>query len=342
MKKIMLSLSLLGALNASLLQEAKDSGLEAIPSDEAKIEELIKQYAPDYKEFPTTTERVELGKKLYFDPRISKSGIISCNTCHNLGLGGTDGIPASTGHKWAPNPHHLNAPTVYNSVFNSSQFWDGRAAHLQDQAKGPIQADVEMAALPDEVVSKITSIPEYVEEFKKAYGDKVKIDFDLIATSIGIFERTLITPSRFDKFMQGDENALSADEKKGLKLFIDKGCVACHNGINLGGSLQAFEVENKYDFSNIGDFKGDKDGLVKAPTLRNIELTAPYYHNGAVWDLDEAVRLMGKIQLGKTLSESDTSLIVKFLKSLTGTMPKVEYPMLPASTKNTLKPNLEY
>lgn len=343
MKKIMLSLSLLASLNASsLIEAAKDAGLVAIPSDKAKLEELIKQNAPDYVEYPTTKERVELGKKLYFDPRISKSGIISCNTCHNLGLGGTDGIPASTGHKWSPNPHHLNSPTVYNSVFNSSQFWDGRSGHLQDQAKGPIQSSVEMAAVPSEVVSKITSIPEYVQEFKQAYGKNVKIDFDLIATSIGIFERTLITPSRFDDFLNGNEKALSDDEKKGLKLFIDKGCTACHTGINLGGTLQAFEIANKYQYANIGDFKGDSDGLIKAPTLRNIALTAPYYHNGAIWELEEAVKSMGKIQLGIDINDSDTKLIISFLKSLTGKMPEISYPILPASTNKTIKPDLEY
>lgn len=342
MKKIMLSLSLLVGLNAaSLIDEAKEAGLVAIPSDKAKLEELIKQYAPDYVEYPTTKERVELGKKLYFDPRISKSGIISCNTCHNLGLGGTDGVPASTGHKWSPNPHHLNSPTVYNSVFNSSQFWDGRSGHLQDQAKGPIQSSVEMAAIPSEVVSKITSIPEYVNDFKIAYGDK-KIDFDLIATSIGIFERTLITPSRFDEFLNGNEKALSKEEKQGLKLFIDKGCTACHTGINLGGTLQAFEVANKYKYANIGDFKGDSDGLIKAPTLRNIELTAPYYHNGAIWELDEAVKLMGKIQLGIEINDEESQLIITFLKSLTGKMPDITYPSLPASTSKTIKPDLEY
>lgn len=342
MKKIIFCLGLVNILSASLIDDAKNAGLVAIPNDAAKIEELIKQYAPDYAKYPTTKERVELGKKLFFDPRISKSGIISCNTCHNLGLGGTDGIPASTGHKWSPNPHHLNAPTVYNSVFNSAQFWDGRAEHLQDQAKGPIQADVEMAAVPSEVVSKITSIPAYVNEFKQAYGKDTKIDFDLIATSIGIFERILITPSRYDKFLEGDEKALSDDEKKGLELFIDKGCTACHTGINLGGTLQSFEVANKYKYANIGDFKGDKDGLIKAPTLRNIELTAPYYHNGAIWDLNEAVKLMGKIQLGIEIEDKESALIVEFLKSLTGTMPKVEYPALPASTIKTIKPNLEY
>lgn len=199
-----------------------------------------------------------------------------------------------------------------------------------------------MAAVPSEVVSKITSIPEYVQEFKQAYGKDVKIDFDLIATSIGIFERTLITPSRFDDFLNGNEKALSDDEKKGLKLFIDKGCTACHTGINLGGTLQAFEVANKYQYANIGDFKGDSDGLIKAPTLRNIALTAPYYHNGAIWELEEAVKSMGKIQLGIDINDSDTKLIISFLKSLTGKMPEISYPILPASTNKTIKPDLEY
>lgn len=342
MRKLSLVAIFVCLSNANLIDDAKDAGLVAIPNNPAELEELIKQSSPDYEKYPSTKERIELGKKLYFDPRISKSAIISCNTCHNLALGGVDGISASTGHKWTPNPHHLNAPTVLNSVFNQAQFWDGRAGHLQDQAKGPIQSEAEMAAVPSDVVKKITSIPAYVEEFKQAYGKNVKIDFDLIATSIGIFERTLVTPSRFDDFLNGDEKALSKDEKAGLKLFIDKGCTSCHNGINLGGSLAAFGVMSNYTYENVGDFKGNEDGLVKAPTLRNVELTAPYYHNGVIWTLDEAVKTMGKIQLGIKITNKESDLIIKFLKSLTGRMPEIVYPVLPPSSENTQKPILDY
>ena len=341
-KSILLgSVALTASLFAdNLIKEALDAGLVAIPSDQKGLTKMINDASPDSAQFPTTMAAYELGKRLYFDPRLSKSGIISCNTCHNLGLGGADGVPASTGHKWTPNPHHVNAPTVYNSVFNSVQFWDGRAAHLAAQAAGPMTAEPEMASTPELVVDRLKSIPAYVDEFKKAFNSD--ISFDLVTTAIGIFERTLVTPSRFDKFLEGDANALSADEKKGLKTFIDKGCASCHNGVNLGGTLQPFEVAGKYEFANVGDFKGDANGLVKAPTLRNVELTAPYFHNGAVWSLNDAVKMMGSVQLGIEINDKEAQSIVKFLGSLSGKMPKVEYPEFPASTDKTSKPQLDY
>ena len=341
-KSILLgSVALTASLFAdNLIKEALDAGLVAIPSDQKALTKMINDASPDSAQFPTTMAAYELGKRLYFDPRLSKSGIISCNTCHNLGLGGADGVPASTGHKWTPNPHHVNAPTVYNSVFNSVQFWDGRAAHLAAQAAGPMTAEPEMASTPELVVDRLKSIPAYVDEFKKAFNSD--ISFDLVTTAIGIFERTLVTPSRFDKFLEGDANALNADEKKGLKTFIDKGCASCHNGVNLGGTLQPFEVAGKYEFANVGDFKGDANGLVKAPTLRNVELTAPYFHNGAVWSLNDAVKMMGSVQLGIKINDKEAESIVKFLGSLSGKMPKVEYPEFPASTDKTSKPQLDY
>lgn len=323
-----------------LIEDAKSYGLAPIPSNKAALDKLVNEASPDSKLYPTTAKKVELGKRLYFDPRVSKSGLISCNTCHNLGLGGVDGVPAAIGHKWAANPHHLNSPTVYNSVFNAVQFWDGRADHLADQAQGPIQAANEMSADPKTVENRILSIPEYIKEFKAAYGDKVKVDFALIATTIGIFERTLITPSRFDKYLEGDKKALSLEEKKGLRLFIEKGCASCHTGINLGGNMQPFEVAAKYQFASLGDFKGDKDGFIKAPTLRNIALTAPYFHNGAVWDLEEAIKTMGSVQLGINISEENAKVIAVFLESLSGEMPKITYPSFPKSTTKTPRPDV--
>ena len=335
------TVALAASLSAeNLIQDALDAGLVAIPSDPKALTKAINEASPDADKFPTTMAAYELGKRLYFDPRLSKSGIISCNTCHNLGLGGADGVPASTGHKWTPNPHHVNAPTVYNSVFNSVQFWDGRAAHLAAQAAGPMTAEPEMASTPELVVGRLKSIPAYVNEFKKAFNSE--INFDLVTTAIGIFERTLVTPSRFDKFLEGDVNALNDVEKKGLKTFIDKGCATCHNGINLGGTLQPFEVTGKYEFANVGDFKGDENGLVKAPTLRNVELTAPYFHNGAVWSLSDAVKMMGSVQLGIEINDKEAADIVTFLNSLTCKMPEVEYPSSPASTDKTSKPELDY
>ena len=285
-------------------------------------------------------EKAELGKKLYFDPRLSKSSLISCNTCHNLGLGGVDGIPASTGHKWTPNPHHVNAPSVYNAILNTAQFWDGRASDLVDQAKGPLTAEPEMASTPELIESRLKSIPQYVKEFNKIYKDGVS--FDNAADAIATFERTLITPSRFDKFLNGDLNALSKEEKAGLGVFIDKGCIACHTGAILGGTMQAFEVAGKYEFANVGDFKGDANGMVRTPTLRNVEYTAPYFHNGAIWTLNDAIKAMGSVQLGINISDSEAKSIITFLKSLTGQMPQIIYPILPPSTDETPRPVLDY
>ncbi len=316
----------------ALLKKAKDAGLKPIPQTQAEINKLTSNKAN-----PTTEAKVELGKKLYFEPRLSKSSLISCNTCHNLALGGVDGISAAIGHKWTANPHHLNSPTVYNSVLNKAQFWDGRDPHLEAQAQGPIQAGPEMAAPKELVVKRVTSIPAYVAEFKKAYGQKTKIDFKLIADTIAVFERTLITPAPYDEFLHGKKNALSKEQKEGLNTFIDKGCAACHNDIGLGGTMQSFD-HKKYDFAK-GDFKGDKNGLVKTPTLRNIAETAPYFHNGNIWDLQTAVKQMSKIQLGLKLSDKETKQITTFLHSLTGKKPTIVYPVLPASTANTPKPD---
>lgn len=320
---------------ASLISEAKSAGLVPLPKDQNGVDKILKQN--NVKASPFSKEKAELGKKLYFDPRLSKSGIISCNTCHNLGLGGTDGIAAAVGHKWKANPHHLNSPTVYNSVLNTTQFWDGRAGTLADQAKGPIEAEPEMATPAKLAVKKIASLPEYVNEFKKIYGE---VSFDNIADAIANFERTLLTPSRFDNFLNGNEQALNKAEKAGLKLFMDKGCVACHNGVNLGGSMQPFEVAGKYKFAKLGDFKGDKNGMVKTPTLRNIAETAPYFHNGAIWSLKDAIKEMGSTQLGIAITDDEAKSIEAFLHSLTGKKPVISYPQLPISTEKTPKPEL--
>lgn len=325
--------SAVGGGSDPLMDKAKKAGLLPIPADEKELNKLI-----DNPKNPITAEKIELGKKLYFDPRLSRSNLISCNTCHNLATGGVDGVEAAIGDGWTTNPHHLNSPTVYNSVFNKSQFWDGRSPHLEDQAQGPIQAGPEMAAPKDLVVKRVTSIPAYVEEFKKAYGDDVKITFEKITDTIGLFERTLVTPSKFDAFLNGKADALNADEKAGLTLFIDKGCTACHNGIALGGDMQNFDATGSYKYKDVGDFKGNADKKVKAPTLRNIEETAPYYHNGKVWTLKEAIQQMGKVQLMTEINDADNAKIEAFLKTLTGTKPDIKYPVLPASTATTPQP----
>jgi len=180
----------------ALIKKATDAGLKPIPTDKKELLKLI-----DNKDNKITPDRVELGKKLYFDPRLSKSHLISCNTCHNLALGGDDGVAAATGHKWTANPHHLNSPTVYNAVFNQKQFWDGRSPDLEDQATGPIQAPPEMALSKEDAVKNVKAIPAYVEAFKKSYPNE-EITIKTIGKAIGNFERTLVTPSAYDKFLK--------------------------------------------------------------------------------------------------------------------------------------------
>ncbi len=319
-----------------LIKKAKDSGLRAIPSDKVELIKLI-----DNPKDPITDAKVELGKKLFFDPRLSRSGLISCNTCHNLGMGGDDGVPAAIGHKWTANPHHLNSPTVYNSVFFSAQFWDGRSPHLADQAQGPMQAPPEMAAPKNLVKDRVVSLAQYVKDFKSIYPNEKEITFERIASTIAIFEKTLVTPSAFDDFLNGDKNALNDSEKKGLNTFIDKGCASCHTGIAIGGTMQPFELTGKYKFANLGDFKGDSKGMVKTPTLRNITETAPYFHNGGIWSLSEAIKEMGSIQLGIKITDDEASQIVTFLKTLKGRKPVISYPQLPEESATTPKPTFD-
>jgi len=333
MKALMISAIVASSvLGASLIDEAKTAGLKPIPANVKALNKLTSN--PNN---PTTQAKAELGKMLYFDPRLSKSGLISCNTCHNLALGGSDGMASAIGHKWTSNPHHLSSPTVYNAVFYSQQFWDGRSPHLEDQAQGPIQAGPEMAAPKEFVTGVVNSIPGYVSKFQNAYGKEVKITFEKVADTIAVYERTLVTPSRYDAFLNGNKKALSAPEQKGLKTFIDKGCATCHNDIALGGKMQAFGVIAPYKYMNVGDFKGDKNGMVRVPTLRNVTETAPYFHNGQISTLSEAIKEMGRIQLGVALSDTETNEIETFLKALEGKKPTVIYPMLPASTNATPK-----
>ncbi|MGI0407140.1 cytochrome-c peroxidase [Helicobacter himalayensis] len=327
--------------DAALRKMVLDNGIKPFPKTAQELSALAEKSAPESKTNKSTPAKVELGKKLYFDPRLSRSNLISCNTCHNLGLGGVDLVPAAIGHKWQPNPEHLNSPSVYNSVFNEVQFWNGRATHLSEQAQGPMENPVEMAYAKKEIEKRINSIPAYVDEFKKAYGANTKISFELIAETIGVFERTLVTPSPFDDYMNGNNNALNKQQKEGLVLFIDKGCATCHSGINLGGSMQPFNVVKEYKFTSLGGFKGNEDGMVKTPTLRNIAQTAPYFHNGAIWKLTDAIKEMGNVQLGTDIDDTQAQSIATFLRSLTGRKPTIEYPQLPDSTDNTSIPTFD-
>jgi cytochrome c peroxidase len=286
---------------------------------------------------------VELGKKLYFDPRLSKSGFISCNSCHNLSMGGTDNIPTSIGDHWQQGP--INAPTVLNSSLNVAQFWDGRAADLKAQAGGPIANPGEMAFTHTLALGVLESIPAYVREFKTVFG-KDKVDIDQVTAAIAEFEKTLVTPnSRFDQYLLGKDDALSADEKAGYKLFKDSGCVACHNGPAVGGnSFQKMGVVEPYKTKATADGRvavtgKDADRFnFKVPTLRNVEMTYPYFHDGAANTLTEAVDTMGRIQLGKKFTKDENARIVAFLKTLTGDQPSFTLPVLPASTDATPRP----
>jgi cytochrome c peroxidase len=295
-----------------------------------------------------TPAKAELGHKLFFDPRLSRSQIISCNSCHNLGTGGVDSGSTSIGHGWQKGPRR--APTVLNAVFNVAQFWDGRAEDLKAQAKGPVQADVEMNNTPEQVEKTLRSIPAYVDDFAKAFpSDPKPVSFDNMAKAIEAFEATLITPSsRFDKFLIGDASAINDQEKQGLRLFLDKGCAGCHNGVNLGGNgYYAFGVVEKPTGEILPAGDKGRQAVTKSATdeyvfrsapLRNVALRAPYFHSGKIWTLEEAVALMAKDQLGQTLSGVEVDAITAFLGSLTGEQPHIEYPILPTRTKDTPLP----
>lgn len=286
---------------------------------------------------------VELGKKLYFDPRLSKSGFISCNSCHNLSMGGTDNIPTSIGDKWQQGP--INAPTVLNSSLNLAQFWDGRAADLKAQAGGPIANPGEMGFTHTLAIGVLESIPAYVRDFKQVFG-KAKIDIDQVTLAIAEFEKTLVTPnSRFDQWLLGKKDALTKDELAGYALFKDSGCVACHNGEAVGGnSFQKMGVVEPYNTKATAGGRADVTGKdadrfnFKVPTLRNVEMTYPYFHDGAANTLAEAVDTMGRLQLGKKFTKDENAKVVAFLKTLTGDQPSFTLPILPPSSDTTPRP----
>ncbi|MBF0471017.1 MAG: cytochrome-c peroxidase [Gammaproteobacteria bacterium] len=287
--------------------------------------------------------QVELGKKLYFDPRLSKSGFISCNSCHNLSMGGTDNLKTSIGHNWQRGP--INAPTVLNSSLNLAQFWDGRAADLKAQAGGPIANPGEMAATHTLAIDVLESIPQYVTEFKQVFA-KDKITIDEVTQAIAEFEKTLVTPNaRFDRWLLGDNDAITAKEKKGYELFKSSGCIACHNGEAIGGnSFQKMGVVEAYQANSPAEGLSAVTGKdadrfkFKVPTLRNVEMTYPYFHDGEAETLTEAVELMGKLQLGRKFNAEENAQIVAFLKTLTGDQPSFQMPILPPSTDATPQP----
>jgi len=287
----------------------------------------IAAYAAVIKPIPQSMEvekeKAALGKQLFFDPILSKDGTISCATCHDLQNGGDDGLQFSFGIDGKRG--NINAPTVYNAVFNFRQFWDGRAKNLEEQAMGPINNPVEMGHDIRKVAEKLKKSPAYNKRFHILYRDGVTAEN--IANAIAEYEKSLITPNApFDKYLKGDENAISEEAKEGFRLFKYKGCIICHNGVNVGGNLyNKFGIYKDANSTNLGRFNitgREEDKYVfKVPSLRNIALTAPYMHDGRFKTLDEAVKFMTQYQLGRFITEEEIAAIVAFLRSLTGEIP---------------------
>jgi cytochrome c peroxidase len=291
--------------------------------------------------------KIELGRMLYHEKRISKSQELSCNSCHQLDKYGVDSAKTSTGHRGQHGGR--NAPTVYGAAGHFEQFWDGRMGTVEEQALGPIMNPIEMAAPSKEYVTQVLgSMPQYVESFKKAFpGEKEPLSFVNVGRAIGAFERKLTTHARWDDYLQGQTTALSDKEVEGLKLFTNLGCMVCHTGEFLGGSMYE-KVGTVEPWPNQGDQgrfaithrEGDKM-MFKVPSLRNISETAPYFHDGGAATLEEAVTLMGRHQLGLELDKAEVGAIVTWLRSLKGTLPEtyIASPELPPSTAGTPKPD---
>ncbi|MBL8920806.1 MAG: cytochrome-c peroxidase [Myxococcaceae bacterium] len=299
-------------------------------------------------ENPVTQAKVELGRLLFFERRLSKGQTLSCATCHDLQRFGVDGLPKSPGHKGQLG--RRNSPSAYNAGAHVGLFWDGRAASLEEQAKGPILNPVEMAMPDAAAVEKvIRSIPGYSPLFAKAFPDaKEPITFETITLAIAAFERTLVTPSRFDAYLKGNEKALSEEERQGLLTFMSLGCMVCHKGEGVGGGMYqalGFAAKVPPEFmADPGRFevtkREDDRNRFRVPSLRNVEKTAPYLHDGSLKTLDEVVRFMGRYQLGKDLTPEEVSSVITFLKALTGELPKnVTAPDPLPSGKDTPKPD---
>ena len=324
--------------------------------DKAKgLFEPIPQTAPAFHAEATSSEKIALGKMLFFDPRLSENQDLSCSLCHNPSLGGVSGQALPLGHHGELGGR--NVLTVFNAVFNAAQYWDGRAASLKEQVEasvmsspaallktrgGPMAVSPAVTALAKQhVVERFKTIPGYVDAFKRAFPDAADpVTYDNVARAIAQFEATLITPDApFDRWLKGDDAALSPAQLQGLALFIEKGCAGCHSGVNLGGTSYArfgvvqspsAELLPPDDWGRATVTKKVEDKYVfKIPNLRNVELTAPYFHSGGTDDLKEAVAVMASTQLGVTLAPEEIASIEAFLKSLTGSAPQIVLPILP-------------
>ncbi len=305
--------------------------------------------APAPADNPTTPAKVKLGQLLFLDPRLSSTGTVSCNSCHNVMAGGEDNRPVAAGVHGQTGGR--SAPTVWNAAFHATQFWDGRAASLEDQARGPVTNPIEMGMKSwSDVVARLKQVPDYPQLFKEAFGANAQISEDNAVKAIAAYERTLITPnSPYDRYVKGNKPALTDQQKRGMETFAEAGCIGCHSGPAFSGQtgqgtgvfrkFPTFDnpfYERKYSFKDdVGRFAVTKNNsdkhLFKVPTLRNVTLTAPYFHNGSVKTLDEAVRVMAKLQLNRDLSAQQVEDIVAFLNALTGKFPTQELPRLPAT-----------
>jgi cytochrome c peroxidase len=296
--------------------------------------------------YTLTDELTDLGRLLYYENRISISQELSCNSCHLLDNFGVDGLQFSLGHEGIPVGR--NSPTVYNAALHIAQFWDGRSPDVEDQAKGPILAAGEMGMPnPEYVIFVLKTIPGYVELFESNFpGDANPVNYDNVAQAIGAFERKLTTPDRFDDFLDGDEAALTDQEKRGLNTFIDTGCTSCHFGPALGGQMYSKigQVKEYPGVTDVGRFEvtgleSDRYSF-KVPSLRNIAKTGPYLHDGSVASLPEMVRIMAEYQLGKNLTDAEVTDIVAFLEALTGRVPEayIAIPQFPENGPETPGP----
>jgi len=295
---------------------------------------------------PITPAKIELGRMLYYDERLSKNHDVSCNTCHLLDRFGVDGTATSTGHRGQQGDR--NAPTVYNAALHISQFWDGRAADVEEQAKGPVLNPVEMA-MPSEAatVAVLASIPGYAPLFTAAFPeDEEPITYDNMARAIGAFERRLMTPAAYDAFLAGDDDALSDAQLAGLDVFLTSGCIVCHQGPALGGQLyQKLGLVKPYPTDDPGRAavtgnEADRQ-FFKVPSLRNVVQTGPYLHDGSIERLEDVIHIMVVHQLGIELGEQKEAAIRTFLDALTGSADAtlIARPELPPSGPNTPAPD---
>ncbi len=315
-----------------LREYALSRNMHSVPKT---YEELLK--IVDNPQNPMTPEKIALGKELFFDTLLSRHKDINCASCHILEEGGDDNLPTAIGDKGRANPSHLNSPTVLNAALAKSEFWDGRAKDVEEQAGGPIQAHFEMNMTPSEIVQRLENSDEYVKKFKKIFGE---VSFENVKKAIGAYERTLLTRGSYDEFLDGNNSAINEKAKRGMTTFLTKGCKGCHTGMSVGGqSLQKFPLrqsarihdfrpnielnpdlkitDTRFPFENIGGFLGkDNNQIFRVPILRNITKTAPYFHNGAIEKLEDVVEIMGKHQIGVNFTKEEIEEIVEFLTQI--------------------------